>query len=269
MLSERLVATVWPWGVNTREAAELASREVSEIGYKNIESTKATMYAFDLDHRAYADMLSRYGQRAVSFYFHIASYGNEEETFKNLERELNFAAELGAGVCLQASWGRPEVMDERATEYELSLIEKFCTAASAFGIKPSLHPHYNTWAMYENEIDTVFSNIGRGLLGFAPDTAHIAAAGGNPLRVIERHIDRVTHTHFKDITAPVPYVPSDDAPLSSRFCELGRGCIDHKPIFALLREGGYSGYLCEELDKSRIGNAASAKINYDYILENY
>ena len=51
--------------------------------------------------------------------------------------------------------------------------------------------------------------------------------------------------------------------------ELGRGVIDHTRIFKLLRDSGYSGYLCEELDKSTIGNKESAEINYKYMLENY
>jgi sugar phosphate isomerase/epimerase len=55
----------------------------------------------------------------------------------------------------------------------------------------------------------------------------------------------------------------------TNFCELGKGLVDFRKVFDILKSVNYSGPLCEELDRAPIGNKESAKNNYDYILANY
>ncbi len=87
---------------------ETAAAAVSAIGYEKFESVKAAIYAFDLDVKAYKEVLKRYNLEAASFYFHIPHYEEEETLFANADKELEFIAELGVKrICLQATNGRP------------------------------------------------------------------------------------------------------------------------------------------------------------------
>lgn len=269
----RITAAIWPWGVETREQMETAAKEVTEIGYKSFENVKAAIYAYDLDLKAYKEVLEKYDLKPVSFYFHIPELGNEESLFKNLDKELEFVANLGVKrICLQATCGRPDVMTDENLAYELELVRKFAEKTKSFGITSNIHPHHNTWVMYEKEIDNILQNLGSDIISFAPDTAHLVAAECDPVKVIEKYADRVNFTHFKDIkNSNVESVGMSNAGMEvySNFCELGKGCVDFRKVFDILKSVNYGGPLCEELDTAPINNALSAKNNYDFIVNNY
>lgn len=270
----RITAAIWPWGTETREQMELAAQQVSAIGYKSFESVKRAIYAFDMDLDAYKEVLKRYDLTPASFYFHLPEKNVDQEIFGNIDRELDFIANLDVKrVCLQATYSRPEGgMDEAKKEYELGLIMKFAQASKKHGITTNLHPHHNTWVMYEDEIDYMMQNSDPKILSFAPDTAHIVAGLGDPVEIIKRYADRVNFTHFKDIkNADVKSegLASAGMEVYSNFCELGQGCVDFKTIFGILKEHNYDGPLCEELDQAPISNELSAKNNFEFLKNNY
>ncbi len=273
MVKSRITAAIWPWGTQTREQMVEAAEAVSKIGYEQFESVKQAIYAYDLDIKAYKEVLDRFNLKPASFYFHLTKKEEEAKIFENLDNELAFIAELGVKrICLQATGGRPEVMDKASLDYELDLIGRFAEQTKKFGIMSNIHPHHNTWVMYENEIDNILQNLDSSIIQFAPDTAHLTVGLCDPVAVIKKYIDRVNFTHFKDIkSAEVKSegLASAGMEVYSNFCELGTGCVDFKTIFAMLKDHGYDGPLCEELDRPPVSNAESAANNYKFILENY
>ena len=91
-------------------------------------------------------------------------------------------------------------------------------------------------------------------------------------KVIEKYIDRVNFTHFKDIKgieAKSDGMASAGMEVYSNFCELGTGIVDFKSIFKMLKDFGYDGPLCEELDQAPISNEISAENNFKFLMENY
>ncbi|MBQ7033731.1 MAG: TIM barrel protein [Clostridia bacterium] len=272
MDKSRITAAIWPWGTETREQMEVAAQEVSNIGYECFESVKQAIYAFDLDLDAYREVLKRYNIKPVSFYYHIPKRGEEHTLFENLEKELEFVANLDVKrVCLQGTIGRPKVMDNSVMDSELEIITKFATIAKNFGITTNLHPHINTYVMYENEIEYCFENLPASLVSFAPDTAHLVAGKCDPCKVIEKYIDRVNFTHFKDIpangTSSCGFAESGVELFL--YSELGTGCVDFRRVFDLLKNAGYDGPLCAELDHPPMSNSISALNNYKFLVENY
>jgi inosose dehydratase len=252
---------------------EQAAREITEIGYASFESVKQAIYAYNLNLAAYKAVLEKYSLKADSFYFHLPAMGEEGKFFKTLDRELEFVAALGVKrICLQGSWGRPDVMDKTNMAAEASLIERFAKKTKSFGITTNIHNHHNTWVMYEDEIDYVLGNVDPAVLSFAPDTAHLVAGNCDPVEIIHKYAERVNFTHLKDIkSAEVKSegVASAGVEVYSNFCELGQGCVDFRQVFDILKKAGYDGPLCEELDKAPVSNYESAKNNYAFILKNY
>ena len=228
MKKSQLAYAIWPWGTETREEAILAAKEISEIGFTQFESVAQALYAYDFDLEGYKSMLDSYGLKPTSFYFSLRQMTDEKEYFKKLAHDLEFVAKLGAKrATIQGVWGRPEgdVMDDASRKYNLDLTIKFAKLTKEFGIDTNAHPHINTYLMYEDEIDFLMQNTDPDLVHFAPDTAHIAAGGGDPVQIIRRYKDRVNFIHLKD----------------------------------------YSGPLCIELDNPPISNIDSAKKSYEYI----
>ena len=271
MKKAQIAYATWPWGTQTKEQAIEAAKDVTSIGYKNFESVKGAMYAYELDAAEYKKMLDSYGLKPISFYFHIPERGTEDEVlFKNLEAELQFAADMGVTrVTLQGTYGRPEVMDEDAKQHNLKTMIRFAEIAKKFGLDTNVHPHVNTYFMFEDEIDYVMQNSDPDLIHFAPDTAHISAAGGSPVEVIRRYADRVNFIHLKDYKLGDDVTDSgwvdSGVPIMTCFHALGDGTIDFPEIFKILDSVNYDGPLCIEFDKPPVSNIESAKQNLEYI----
>jgi inosose dehydratase len=72
------------------------------------------------------------------------------------------------------------------------------------------------------------------VVGFAPDTGHIAKGGIDVLELFETYGPLIRHVHFKDITA------------AGEWTAMGAGIIDFPRIVRLLRDTGYSGWIMVE-----------------------
>ena len=127
-IKSRITASIWPWGTQTPEQMELAAKEVSEIGYTLFESTKDAIYAFDMDINAYREVLKKYNIKPVSFYFHLPSPEEADSFFVQIDKEMEFIADLGVKlISLQATWGRPEggEVKQKHLEAESELFIRF------------------------------------------------------------------------------------------------------------------------------------------------
>ena len=270
MKKSQMCYAIWPWGTQTREQAVQAAKDITEIGFTSFESVKAAAYAYDLNYKEYKAMLDSYGLKAESFYFHMPAKEQEAELWGNLERELDFVANMGAKrVTLQGTLYRPEVMNEAVKAATLDSMKKFAEIAKTFGITTNVHAHVNTYVMFEDEIDYIMQNSDPDLLYFAPDTAHISAAGGKPVDIIRRYADRVNFIHLKDYRLGDKI--TDDGwvdsgvPIMSCFHPLGEGAVNFPEIIKILDSVNYTGPLCIELDKAPVSNAESARANYEYL----
>ncbi len=270
MKKSQIAYAIWPWGTQTKEQAELAAKEITEIGYKNFESVKAAMYAFDMNVKEYKAMLDKYDLTPISFYFHIPQAGEEHTLFDTLEKELEFVAAMDVTrVTLQGTYIRPDVFGEKEHAYNLNNMVRFAKIAKTFGLQTNVHPHVWSYFMYEEDIHYVMQNSDPDLIYFAPDTAHISAAGGNPVEIIRQYADRINFTHLKDYRlgdsiTDEGWVDSD-VPIMSCFHGLGDGNTNFPEIFKILDSVNYTGPLCIELDKPPVSNADSAKKSFDYI----
>ena len=270
MKKSQITYAIWPWGTKTREEAAQAAKDVTAIGYTAFESVKAAAYAFDLDAKAYKEFLDSYGLKPVSFYFHLPTVEDPDDFFGNLEAELQFIKDMGVKlITLQGTRGRPEVADEAAKKIDLDRMVRFATMAKKYGITTNVHPHVNTYFMFEDEIDYVMQNSDPSLLSLAPDTAHIAAAGADPVAVIRKYADRVKFIHLKDYKLGDDVTSSgwvdSGVPIMTCFHPLGKGTVNFAEILKILDAVNYDGPLCIELDKAPVSNVESAKDNYDYL----
>ena len=107
------------------------------------------------------------------------------------------------------------------------------------------------------------------------DTGHMLFAQGNSLEILKNFSDRVIHMHCKDIRKNVldKSLKEDlsfrGAFLEGAFTVPGDGCIDYKPLFDVLKEKNYSGWLVVEAeqDPAKANPFEYAKIGYKYLTE--
>jgi sugar phosphate isomerase/epimerase len=161
------------------------------------------------------------------------------------------APEPGASIEWTAAFGKSYVW----TMVTGKDFDTFCRqvnlqveACQRWGVRVALHNHLGTLVETPPQLEAFMARCpGCGLL---LDTAHLAAAGGDPIAIVRRYPDRLASVHLKDWITTNPDVGLDKWTQRGRFCELGAGNIglDNAAVMHALREVGYDGWILIEQD---------------------
>ncbi|MBV9227888.1 MAG: sugar phosphate isomerase/epimerase [Chloroflexi bacterium] len=106
--------------------------------------------------------------------------------------------------------------------------------AQQYGTSLSLHHHYNQPVMYRQDFETFFEAVDDQSVKLTVDTAHLVKSGINDIRGViwdYRHV--LDNVHIKDIA-------------DGEFKLLGQGTIDFTPVFSVLQEIGFAGWVCAD-----------------------
>jgi sugar phosphate isomerase/epimerase len=124
----------------------------------------------------------------------------------------------------------------------------FTACAAQYGLKAVLHNHLGTVVESQEQLDEFMTACPE--CGLLLDTAHLAAAGGDPLKTIRTYPERIVSMHLKDWITLNPQTDLSKWTERGRFCELGAGNIglDNAKIIRELRAIGYDGWLLVEQD---------------------
>ena len=216
---------------------EEAIRDISSAGYAGTEM-------FDGNVAAYADrpddlreLLSRARLELVSVYtganFIYADILPDE--LYRVERAAELAVTFGAERLVVGGGARRAAGTTDADYDRLAdALDRVTDIAEAHGLTASYHPHLSTIVESPDELDRLLPNT---RIGFCPDTAHLAAGGGDPAALIRRYPDRIKHVHLKDLHKE-----------TGEFLPLGEGDLDFADIVRAVRESGYDSWLMVELD---------------------
>jgi inosose dehydratase len=232
---------------------EQAVRDIAAAGYAGTEM-------FDGNVAAYADrpdelreLLGTAGIELVSVYTganFIYADALPDELYR-IERAAELAATFGAQR-LVIGGGARRATGIESEDYDrlAAALDRVTTIAESNGLSAGYHPHLTTIVESPDELDRLMSLT---RIGFCPDTAHLAAGGGDPAALIRRYRDRITHVHLKDLRPdPVEFLP------------IGAGVLDFPDILRAIRESGYDSWLIVELDAyaGDPGEAAAASKAY-------
>lgn len=122
-------------------------------------------------------------------------------------------------------------MTLRASPKEL---EKVVNLARARGLSAHYHPHLSTIVEGPEDVDRIFA---LSSIQFCPDTAHLAAAGGNVEHMVHEHRARISYVHLKGLRRePFAFTPLDE------------GELDNAAVIRALTETGFGGWIAAELD---------------------
>lgn len=235
-------------------STEDAVRDIAGAGYAGVE-------IFDGNLREYEDrpddLRRTLDDAAVSL---VAVYTGAnfvyrdilEDEFWRIDRAASLAATFGAAN-LVVGGGAKRASGTTDDDYHRLAegLDRVADIAERYGLRASYHPHLTTIVEGPDQIDRILS-LSR--IGFCPDTAHLAAGGGDPVDLVRRHADRVLHVHLKDFT-PQPF----------GFYPLGRGTVDIPGVVRALREAGYDGWATVELDEYDGSPAEAAAASRRYL----
>ena len=158
----------------------------------------------------------------------------------------------------------------RAYGHKLTVFAEWCAGQ---GMPLSYHHHMAAPIETEAELDVLMANSGAALpLLF--DAGHMAFAGGDVLRVIDKHHARINHVHTKDIRGHViagldrSKASFLDAVIAGAFTVPGDGTLDFEAIVKRLASYGYEGWFVVEAEQDPVANPplAMAKTGHQELL---
>ncbi|MET0419991.1 MAG: sugar phosphate isomerase/epimerase [Actinoplanes sp.] len=238
---------------------EQAVRDIGAAGYAGTEMFDGNVAAYADRPDELRDLLGTAGIELVSVYTganFIYADALPDELYR-IERAAELAATFGAQR-LVIGGGARRATGIESEDYDRlgAALDRVTAIAESNGLSAGYHPHLTTIVESPDELDRLMSLT---RIGFCPDTAHLAAGGGNPAALIRRYRDRITHVHLKDLRPdPVEFLP------------IGAGVLDFPDILRAIRESGYDSWLIVELD-AYLGDpgeaAAASKAYLDKLLD--
>lgn len=154
------------------------------------------------------------------------------------------------------------------------------SVTARYGVKILLHIDWFCAANDETVIDKLMEYTDPELVGLCLDTAELALAGIDPLKVYENHADRVELFHFGQIFVSDtleerkrPFAESilqngGEREIERWFWELGAperpGLVDHEKLMKAIRTHGYDGWIIVETRQTPDAHA-SAMLNSWYV----
>ncbi len=265
----KVAYTGWTWlvnhGDNHKWEFEQFLKEVADLRYDAVENFAFIKKYFDGDAGAIKELLDKYNLEMANLYLHYSE--DPEKDYQNAVEYVDFMKELGATYLnLQAvMWKEPpndRPLDEKAVKGYAELSNQIGKLCKENGLIACFHPHANTAVFREEEIDMFLANTDPDLVTLCLDTAHTDIAGMDCVQAFEKYADRIGYVHFKDVDPDETVSP--EWPMA-RFLPLGQGTVDFKGVTKVLKNHGYDGVLCVELDKPPICNYKAAMDSRNYI----
>jgi inosose dehydratase len=214
-----------------------AIAQIGAAGYQGVELFDGNVLDYPGGAAALKGALTQAGVQLV------AAYSGANFIFPDiLDQELGRIARVAdAAAALSAEHlvvggGAKRLEGVAPGDYELlgAGLEKVVAIAKTRGLKAHYHPHLSTIVEGPAEVERIFSLTS---IHFCPDTAHLAAAGGDVPAMIRRHRDRIAYVHLKGLRKePFAFTPLDE------------GDLDNAAVINALAETNYSGWIAAELD---------------------
>ena len=259
--------------------------EMQEAGYEGTELG----HKFPTKSSILKPLLSKYGLVLASMWHstYFVENNDLEGELSGIKEKLEFLSAMGAGVinlaeCSGSVHGdrnKPlsskPVFSDREWDRLIMGLKKAGELCDSYEINIAFHHHMGTGVQTEDEIDRLMTSTLNENVYLCADTGHMVFAGVDPLPVYERYIDRIRHIHLKDIRKNVMTEMFDkdasflDAVIEGVFTVPGDGMIDFKPIFDLIKDSDYNGWMVVEAegDPAKFNPLQYSKIAKRYISE--
>jgi len=236
----------------------LAGFKGTEVGNKYPKDVNVLKKALDL----------RNLQIASAWFSSFLTTKPYEETEKEFIAHRDFLHEMGAKVIVVSEQGH-SIQGEMDTpifdgkyyfnEEEWKLLadglNKLGRLAEDKGMKIVYHHHMGTGVQTTDEIDKLMSMTDESLVYLLFDTGHLVYSGENPIAILNKYANRIKHVHLKDIRSDVlEKVKKEKMSFlmgvrAGSFTVPGDGFIDFEPIFKILDENNYEGWILVEAEQ--------------------
>jgi inosose dehydratase len=238
-------------------------RQASVAGFTGMETGRR----FPMNMKELGPILARFGIAVCGGWFSgLLLDGDIEREKDRVRTQMDFFIAAKAPYIVYGETARsiqgnrsapldtkPRLSDEEMKTYGRKMTD-FAEWCAGQGMPIAYHHHMAAAIETEAELDLLMANSGEALpLLF--DAGHMAFAGGDVLRVIDKHHSRISHVHTKDVRSSVidkldrKRESFLDAVVKGAFTVPGDGSLDFATIIARLASYGYEGWFVVEAEQ--------------------
>jgi len=216
---------------------ERALSDIAAAGYEGAELFDGNLLDYEQAHQDLRTILKNTGLKLVAAYSGANFIFSDilPEELARIERASAFAGELGV-VHMVIGGGAKRASGIQAEDIKLlgAGLERAREIIEKHGLRAHYHPHLSTIVEGPEAVRAVFKETG---MDFCPDTAHLAAAGGDVPSMIREHAKRISYIHLKGWQKnPFAFTPLDT------------GTLDMRAITQAMHDINFSGWVTAELD---------------------
>jgi len=237
--------------------AEGTMKRIAELGYKEVE-------LFSVDQITKLGLIAeRYGMKPTSCHIPATISLNADKT--------QYEAALRAAKTVGLQWvGVPFVApNDRGTGREFwkafaVKLNRAAEIADKSGLGFFYHNHAFEFAGKKGDrvIDVFAEELNRKLVKLELDVFWVAAAGEDPVAVLQQWRGRVGLLHVKDRASSMAKIETESQAKPADFKEVGNGNLDFKAIFKAARKAGVDRYFVEQ-DQCPGDPIDSLKVSYN------
>jgi len=141
-----------------------------------------------------------------------------------------------------------------------------------YNVPLAYHHHMGTVVQSQQDTERLIDNTS-DTVKLLIDTGHMMFAGGDYVKVAKDYSSRLFHIHCKDIRKNIlenclnKDLSFIDSFFAGVFTVPGDGCIDYKPLFQLINDINYNGWLVVEAeqDPKKANPYTYSKMGFDYL----
>ncbi|MCO5070985.1 MAG: myo-inosose-2 dehydratase [Rhizobiaceae bacterium] len=281
------IAPIAWWNDDLEELSDDVSLEeclsqAREAGFTGMETGRR----FPMDASVLGPILDTYGIKVCGGWFSGRLLdGDIEQEKDRIAAQMSLFKATGAPCIVYGETARTIQGDRHAPlatrpRLDEDQIKKYARKLTAFGewcseqgMPISYHHHMAAPIESEEDVDLLMKHSGEGL-PLLYDAGHMAFAGGDVLRVIDRHHRRISHVHTKDVRQDVidrldrTKESFLDAVVKGAFTVPGDGSLDFETIVKRLASYGYEGWFVVEAEQDPKPNPPleMAKIGHTELL---
>ena len=191
------------------------------------------------------------------------------ETLAEFEKHVAFLAAMGAKVVgvSEQSWSTQGKQDQPIFEGKYVMNDNqwntLCDGLNAlgrvslekYGVALTFHHHMGTVVQTAAETERLMERTDPKYVSLLFDSGHFAYCGEDPVAMVKKYAGRIKHVHLKDIRPEmVERVKKErlsflEGVRQGAFTIPGDGCVDFPPIFKVLEESGYRGWMVVEAEQ--------------------
>ena len=281
------IAPIAWWNDDLAELSDDVSLEeclsqAQQAGFTGMETGRR----FPMDAAVLGPIMARYGMSVCGGWFSGLLLDGDIEVEKDrIRAQMDFFIAAKAPCIVYGETARSVQGDRSrplATKPELDedQIRTYARKMTAFGewcadqgMPLSYHHHMAAAIETEAELDLFMKHSGAGI-PLLYDAGHMAFAGGDVLRVIDKHHARISHVHTKDVRMAVinrldrSRESFLDAVVKGAFTVPGDGSLDFVAIVKKLASYGYEGWFVVEAEQDPVKSPPlkMAKIGHQELL---